>query len=60
MSTPDHSSFDSAGLGAALEIFASAHELPASVRGYEDRKLHGLDEVQRKLPAALRRWAATR
>ena len=32
MSTPDHSSFDSAGLGAALEIFASAHEFPASVR----------------------------
>ena len=32
MSTPDHSSFDSAGLGAALEVFASAHEFPASVR----------------------------
>ena len=32
MNTPDHSSSDSASLGAALQISASAHEFPKSVR----------------------------
>jgi NHLM bacteriocin system ABC transporter ATP-binding protein len=32
MNTPDHSSSDSANLGAALEISSSAHEFPENVR----------------------------